>query len=263
MAVKLHTDCAATKLVSTNSGQCQFFTHVMEKLDEQQFGVFVIGKKVEGAGGYFTEKNLVTRIVLPEGTATYDEVNNTISFPSDKNFAIFVHEASHFLHMVVDKGHYMAKPLRGMEDISINSKDFLDMKYRKYIEYEAGWRSLVYNQRYNMDIADVILKVNLTNMSNYLSESEDYQTYIKKPSEDIFNKKMEFFKNTKAKQEDVVKWTEEVFNPAMDKCVEIIKPAREAYLDNVTKFAEIGNMKFNYTIDAAAQTEISTILGAL
>ena len=178
MAVKLHTDCAATKLVSTNSGQCQFFTHVMEKLDEQQFGVFVIGKKLEGAGGYFTEKNLVTRIVLPEGTATYDEVNNTISFPSDKEFAIFVHEASHFLHMIVDKGHYMAKPLRGMEDISINSKDFLDMKYRKYIEYEAGWRSLVYNQRYNMDIGEAILKVNLTNMSNYLSESEDYQTYI-------------------------------------------------------------------------------------
>ena len=52
-------------------------------------------------------------------------------------------------------------------------------------------------------------------------------------------------------------------NSAMDKCVEIIKPAREAYLDNVTKFAEIGNMKFNYSIDAAAQTEISTILGAL
>ena len=47
MAVKLHTDCAATKLVSTNAGQCQFFTHVMEKLDEQQFGVFVIGKKLE------------------------------------------------------------------------------------------------------------------------------------------------------------------------------------------------------------------------
>jgi hypothetical protein len=114
-----------------------------------------------------------------------------------------------------------------------------------------------------MDIAEAILKVNLTNMSNYLAESEDYQTYIKKPSEDIFNKKMEFFKNTKAKQEDVVKWTEEVFNPAMDKCVEVIKPAREAYLDTVTKFAEIGNMKFNYTIDAAAQTEISTILGAL
>ena len=165
--------------------------------------------------------------------------------------------------MVVDKGHYMAKPLRGMEDISINSKDFMDMKYRKYIEYEAGWRSLVYNQRYNMDIADVILKVNLTNMSNYLSESEDYQTYIKKPSEDIFNKKIDYFKSIKAKQEDVVKWTEEVFNPAMDKCVEIIKPAREAYLDAVTKFAEIGNMKFNYSIDAAAQTEISNILGAL
>mgnify|MGYP003469008660 FL=1 len=109
MAVKLHTDCAATKLVSTNAGQCQFFTHVMEKLDEQQFGVFVIGKKLEGAGGYFIEKNLVTRIVLPEGTATYDEVNNTISFPSDKEFTIFVHEASHFLHLVVDKGHYMAK----------------------------------------------------------------------------------------------------------------------------------------------------------
>ena len=49
----------------------------------------------------------------------------------------------------------------------------------------------------------------------------------------------------------------------MDKCVEVIKPAREAYLNSVTKFAEIGNMKFNYTIDAAAQTEISTILGAL
>ena len=46
MAVKLHTDCAATKLVSTNAGQCQFFTHVMEKLDEQQFGVFVIGMKL-------------------------------------------------------------------------------------------------------------------------------------------------------------------------------------------------------------------------
>lgn len=260
MAVKLHTDCAETKLISDVPGRVEFFHYVMEKLDQQQFGVFVIGKKLERAGGYFTEKKLVSRIVLPEGTATYDEVNNTISFTDEKSFGVFVHEASHFLHMIVDKGHYMAKPLRSLPDVDMNSREALDMSYRKNMEYEAGWRSFVYDKRFDMKLHDVIMQLNTINMGNYISESPEYKTQIKEVVDKLFNDKMAYFKSINAKGEDVVQWTEEVYNPAMTKISEIVNKYHEPYLKNLQKFSEIGDMMYHYTIDPADMTEINNII---
>ena len=102
-----------------NPGRREFFATVMDAMEnnESGFATFSVGVPMEeGVGGYFTNTlNLdqinLPRIAVPDiATKTIKFVDETVSadfmkehpdyepMTAEKAFAIFVHEACHFLH---------------------------------------------------------------------------------------------------------------------------------------------------------------------
>lgn len=152
-----------------SKGRLEFFKDVTTLLSNQFMGCLIFGKKKEGVGGYFTKSGFIPRIVMPHDIATYDET--FIKFNDDEQFAIFVHEASHFLHFIRDNGKYTAPSLQSKgfanykEGIGFSNNKIIDL------EYEAGYRALVNSKLYEMFADDdrTVLESNLTNMTNYLT----------------------------------------------------------------------------------------------
>ena len=108
-------------------GRQDYFKYIMGKLEDvdtepEIYGfagtALIIGRKLENAGGYFTGTDSIARIVLPEGTATYDETTKELQFADDYQFGVFVHESSHFLHLVCDKGKFMSPEFEKLEPMS-------------------------------------------------------------------------------------------------------------------------------------------------
>ena len=88
-----------------SAGRKRFFEDIMTELqraDEEWCASLVIGRKLDKAAAYFTAQDCLITIVMPEGTATYDENTKEIRFADEDKWVCFVHEASHFMHMVVD-----------------------------------------------------------------------------------------------------------------------------------------------------------------
>lgn len=159
-------------------GRKDYFKYIMGKLEEvdnepERFGfagaAFILGRKLENAGGYFTGRDSIARIVLPEDSATYDETTKEIEFKDDREFAIFVHESSHFIHLVCDKGEFMSPEFEKLKPMS-RAAEYGHVKTNaKYIEYEAGWRSLYSNRCFEMFPDDsFIFEMNLQNMLHYM-----------------------------------------------------------------------------------------------
>ena len=172
-------------------GRQDYFKYIMGKLEDvdtepEIYGfagtALIIGRKLENAGGYFTGTDSIARIVLPEGTATYDETTKELQFADDYQFGVFVHESSHFLHLVCDKGKFMSPEFEKLEPMCRAAEYGHHRSNTKYIEYEAGWRSLYSNRLYEMFEDDsLIFKMNLQNMLHYtkFNASEEFRKDLK------------------------------------------------------------------------------------
>lgn len=171
-----------------NPGRQEFFATVMSALEnnESGFASFSVGVPMEtGVGGYFTNKLGLDQINLPN-IAEADRATKTIRFrdeivdpefmkenpdyepiTADKAFAIFVHEACHFLHFSRDNGEFTS-PLMAGKSYSMD-QIIHSMKVRREAEFEAGYRSIKYNAMLRLypEGDRTILDVNLHNMMNY------------------------------------------------------------------------------------------------
>lgn len=174
MAIVIDSGFRDIKLNDTSKyaeGRKEFFAGVMEELkraDDEFMACFIIGRKIEGVGGYFTGSDYVARIVLPEGTADYDENTKTLTFKDDEQFAIFVHEASHFRHLITDRGAFKSPSFEKLEPFACAGFGKHLPSNTKYLEYEAGWRSLYYNEVYKMGPKKLFFDLNLKNMLIYV-----------------------------------------------------------------------------------------------
>ena len=281
MSKTLLSDLDTLKLIDPNPGRCEFFHMVMTRLSEQQFSALVFGRKIENAGGYFRTDKLVTRIVLPEDVAIYDENNHTVHFVDDKQFGVFVHEACHFLHLVVDKGRFVAKPLRALPPSKFaeasNTKDAhkkqkIINEGRRNDEYEAGWRSLLYESQYKMDLHDMCMELNTKNMGNYLDKSQEFID-IEKTLQDKFhntavklNTALKGCPDEAAQQAEYDKaneWLSDKYYPKVERINEIIANTLETWLKSITKFSQLSDYKMNCQISAADKAEIDTLIGEM
>lgn len=135
-------------------------------------------KLTDGVGGFYSssmykeDKILkdMDGIALPLDIVTIctDPGKESIKFNSDLDFATFVHEVSHFYHVVRDKFQYHCPYIikRNPE-----SRERIDC------EYEAGWRSLEMSKEYSLfpDSDRTQLDMNLQNMLHYIDIVNRYQ----------------------------------------------------------------------------------------
>lgn len=183
-----------------NPGRREFFATVMDAMEnnESGFATFSVGVPMEeGVGGYFTNILNLDQINLPR-IAVPDIANKTIKFvdetvspdfmkehpdyepmTAEKAFAIFVHEACHFLHFSRDQGEFTSPLMKGksytMEQL-IHSP-----KVRREAEFEAGYRSVYYNAIHRLypEGDRTILDTNITNMMNYDKQNQSREWWDK------------------------------------------------------------------------------------
>ena len=196
----INSDFTDWTLDDPNPGRKEFFAEVMDAMEnnESGFATFSVGVPMdEGVGGYFTNVLALDQINLPS-VAKADPKTKTIKFvketvdpeylkehpdyePMDpeKAFAIFVHEACHFLHFSRDNGEFISPLMKGkaydMEQL-IHSP-----KVRREAEFEAGYRSVRYNAIYRMypEGDRTVLETNVTNMMNYDKKNQSREWFEK------------------------------------------------------------------------------------
>lgn len=219
MSTVIDTAFETIKLNDTSKyaeGRKLFFSYIMSKLqevDDEGLACFIIGRKIEGAGGYFTGSDEVNRIVLPEGSATYNPKTKELTFKDDDEFTIFIHEASHFVHLVCDKGEFISPSFKHLEPMQYAASNGHHRSNTKYIEYEAGYRSLYYNSIYEMfEDNSQIMRMNLMNMLHYMSIKGDdklIEEYKKLETEEAkreFNK--QYTAEIKERLKGITKWSQ-------------------------------------------------------
>lgn len=268
MATAITCDFTNVKLLDIVPGRVKFFERVMEHLQEAQdraldegrpgMSALILGRKIENVGGYFTNGKYVPRIVLPADIATYDEQNDTIQFADEKAFCVFVHEACHFIHLMLDDGRFTAKSLRDKEHSSLNNiKTYLDRNVVRDDEYEAGWRSLVYNNLYDLQAKDTIFELNRNNMMIYLDKPE----CAKKIRERIDKAYVESHNNMD--KETWKAYVDEVINPTLDACQKEVNDANEAWYKTISKFSDIADYQNHLTLTAAQEKVIEDSLSLM
>ena len=137
---KILSDFESWQLDDPNPGRQEFFGEVMSALENNEMGIatFNIGVPMpKGAGGYFTNHLNLDKICLPS-IVKVDEDNHILTFTEDTSeedeeeqenkgtetvevkkltaeeaFAIFVHEACHFLHFSRDNGEFISPLMKG------------------------------------------------------------------------------------------------------------------------------------------------------
>ena len=159
-------------------GRIRFWHDLQNFMSTQLVAFIQFDEKPKEGTAYFQRQSLkVDHIYMPEDSAEIKlegsgaETKGTIRFVNDHNFALFLHEVSHYLHLVKDDGKFISpsikdKPKKLMSKSGLHSKT-----YTIDIEYEAGYRSLKYARLYNMfpENDRTVLEINLINMMNYIT----------------------------------------------------------------------------------------------
>lgn len=220
---KIYMDFESWQLDDPNPGRQEFFAEVMSALENNDMGLatFNIGVPMEkGTGGYFTNRLNLDKICLPN-IVKVDEANHLIKFVdqqfepeeiededpalmkdltmnAEESFAVFVHEACHFLHFSRDKGEFISPLMKG----KTYSMDELvrSPKVRREAEFEAGYRSVKYDLIYKLCPGTRrILETNLVNMMNY-----DLQNQTPEWKESYTNATRQFYDLAKDKDGNVI-----------------------------------------------------------
>lgn len=185
---KITHDFESWNLNDPNPGRQEFFQIVMNALENTELGfaTFNIGVPMDkNVGGYFTDHLALEKICLPD-IVKVDEANHLLTFtdrlpdpevPDDElmtaeeSFAVFVHEACHFLHFSRDNGVFSSPLMKGR---SYSMEELMHSpKVRREAEFEAGYRSVFYDKVYNMYPGSrQILDTNLINMMNYDTKNQ-------------------------------------------------------------------------------------------
>lgn len=174
--IRIHKHFTDIVLDDPNPGRQRYWHDVMSQLEEQPFAVLKIGVRMSGTGSaYFCVNHGIVNICLSKDAATFKD--NKLKFAHDEDFAIFVHEAAHFQHIVVDGGVWKAPSLTNcppmdeykMEKIISQMTETQRLKSLdlRNIEYEAGWRAVFNDKIYKLfpndrTLLDLMIKNTLT-----------------------------------------------------------------------------------------------------
>lgn len=166
---------------------------IIDYMSEQFMFTLQFGPKMENIGGYFTRAGYIKldKICVPESCAEikipvddddFATGPGTIKFNSENEFAIMLHEVSHYMHFVKDNGEYTAPSLSDLKFAKIDPLyGFGGLNRIIDLEYEAGYRSIKTAEEYGLfgENDRTVLVNNLTNMTHYL-KFNNIEKYAKK-----------------------------------------------------------------------------------
>ena len=159
------------------SGRTRFWRDLQNFMADQIFANIQFDKKLETASAYFQREQLkFDRIYMPEETAevilegTGADTRGTLRFVDDRAFGLFLHEASHYLHMIKDGGKFLSPTIKAAPKHLMTNSGKHSVSYTVDIEYEAGYRSLLYSKQYGLFAEGdrTVTELNLENMLNYI-----------------------------------------------------------------------------------------------
>ena len=123
-------------------GRTRFWHDLQDFMSQQLIAFIQFDEKPKKAAAYFQRQSLqVDRIYMPEDSAEIKlegsgaETKGSIRFVDDHSFALFLHEASHYLHLIKDHGNFMAptikdRPKKLMTKTGAHHQDFtIDFEY--------------------------------------------------------------------------------------------------------------------------------------
>ena len=113
-----------------------------------------------GIGGFYTNKSFVNILYLSKDYLK----NGKIWFKNDESAAVFLHECSHYLHIVSNQGRYGQKDDEVVRTLPPASPMKITQKSRYYAEREAWFLSLNLNKAFRLNLTDEINRVNAHNM---------------------------------------------------------------------------------------------------
>ena len=113
-----------------------------------------------GIGGFFTNQSFVNILYLSKDYLK----NGKIWFRDDESAAVFLHECSHYIHLVSNQGRYSQKDDEVVATLPPASPTKVNPKSRYYAEREAWFLSLNMNKVFRLNLIDEINRINTRNM---------------------------------------------------------------------------------------------------
>lgn len=113
-----------------------------------------------GIGGFYTNRSFVNILYLSKDYLK----NGKIWFKDDESAAVFLHECSHYIHLVSNQGRYSQKDDEVVTNLPPANPNKVDPKTRYYAEREAWFLSLNMNKVFRLNLIDEINRINTRNM---------------------------------------------------------------------------------------------------
>ena len=149
--------------IEASNGVKTFWNYIKLCLESQSFAsiVFKDSKffEVTGIGGFYTADKHVARLALNENILNKD--SDTIKFHDNESIAIFIHECSHFVHLIENEGLCQQTCKYTGKKIGIETTDG-----RYFTEREAWYLSLRFNHLFKLNMEDDINSINRRNLIN-------------------------------------------------------------------------------------------------
>ena len=154
---------AKLELDSENRGLQIAWNFIRGKITSAKFASVVFQDQEvldnSGIGGFFTTKSFVNILYLSKDYLR----DGKIKFNDDEAVATFLHECSHYLHLVSNHGRYSQKDDEVVKTLPLSSMK-ITPKSRYYTEREAWAISLGLDKIFRLGLTDSINKINARNM---------------------------------------------------------------------------------------------------
>ena len=159
-------------------GRARFWDDLADFMSTRFFANIQFDKKPpSGIEAYFSRSRFdYDTIYIPEDKARVTlegsgvGTTGTVEFVDDYAFALFLHEASHYIHLIKDGGKFTAPSLESRKAVAMTKSGAHAAVDTIDLEYEAGYRSLRTSKAYGLfpEGDRTVLELNLSNMLNYI-----------------------------------------------------------------------------------------------
>ena len=170
------------KLNYDNDGVQAFFADLLKELDKRPVGGLLIKQFTDGVAGLYSSQLQTDCITLNSDAAFYNPKTKYLTLTTEGVLTL-LHEGSHFMHLAVDNGKFVAPCYKecapcsletGIEKVDPKTK----RQYRFMCEVEAGYRAVCAAIMYDTNLEYLVSGDNLRNLLAYKKQYDQWLTNI-------------------------------------------------------------------------------------